>query len=346
MGCGYPLSKITSYQIAKLAGVSQATVSRALRNDKYVNSETRDKILQIAKAHNYSVDVRARNLRSQNTKTIALLFFEEYDLIAAPINQFFHAMLFNITRASIQQGYDLLVSFQQSSDNWDRDFDDAHRADGIIFLGYGDYMTYAKSIAKLKTKFISWGPVLPDQPGYFIGCDNFQSGYLATQHLIQLGRKKIAFFGDTSEHFPEFKQRYLGYLKAHQEAELPTYDALQVDCKTSEDCGCQAAKILLSRGIKFDGLFGASDLIVIGAIKSFYEYQLKVPDDVSVVGFDNIASSLYFNPSITTIEQDAVLAGKLLVENLINLIEGKSISSIQIASKLIVRESCGARVRG
>src|SRR5690606_5101063 len=168
--------KPTSFDIAYLAGVSQPTVSRALRDSPLVNEETRRKVQAIARELNYKVDKNARNLRSQKTKTIALLLCEDQGTGDSLINPFFLSMLASITRATASRGYDLLISFQQFSEDWHAEYEDANRADGIIFLGYGDYVTYVEKLNHLKAvgaHFITWGPVLEGQPGVSIGCDNF-----------------------------------------------------------------------------------------------------------------------------------------------------------------------------
>ena len=173
-------------------------MSRALRNSPLVSKETRDKVQAIAKELNYKVDINARNLRSQSSKTLALLFCEDPGTGDSLINPFFLSMLGSITKASATRGYDLLISFQQDSEDWSADYEDAHRADGIIFLGYGDYRTYIERIThldQLNAHFVTFGPVIEGQPGIFIGCDNLQSAYDATLHLASLGRKRIAFFG-------------------------------------------------------------------------------------------------------------------------------------------------------
>ncbi len=339
--------KPTSFDIAHLAGVSQPTVSRALRNSPLVSAETREKVQAIAKELNYQVDINARNLRSKQTKTIALLLCEDPGTDDSMINPFFLSMLGSITRASAQRGYDLLISFQQQSEDWNADYENAHRADGIIFLGYGDYIPYVEKISKLDemgAHFITWGPVLPDQPGHFIGCDNVTSGYMATKHLTDLGHKKIAFLGSASEHSPEVNGRYQGYVKALLEAGQIVNPKLQLDAETSEQQGYDATVALLKSKLQFDAIFGASDLIVIGAIKALKEHGLKVPKDIAVVGFDNIATASYMNPPLTTVQQDTMLAGELLVENLLKIIEGEEISSMLMPAKLIVRDSCGANL--
>lgn len=340
--------KTTSFDIAHLAGVSQPTVSRALRNSPLVSEETREKIQAIAKKLHYQVDINARNLRSKETKTLALLLCEDPGTDDSLINPFFLSMLGSITRASAKMGYDLLISFQQQSLNWNAEYEHANRADGIIFLGYGDYITYAEKIANLDrigARFITWGPVLPDQPGHFIGCDNLNSAYIATRHLTDMGHKKIAFLGIASEHRPEFNQRYQGYVKALLDANLMVNPKLQIDADTSEEMGYEATLELLKSKLQFDAIFCASDLIAIGVINALKENNIRVPAEVAVVGFDNIPTASYTNPPLTTVQQDTMLAGKLLVENLLKLIRGEDIDSILMPAKLIIRDSCGANLK-
>mgnify|MGYP006188538883 CR=1 FL=1 len=336
----------TSFDIAYRAGVSQSTVSRALRDSPLVNEETRRKVQAIAEELNYKVDKNARNLRSQKTKTIALLLCEDPGTGDSLINPFFVSMLASITRASAARGYDLLVSFQQFSNDWHADYEDANRADGIIFLGYGDYMAYVEKLihlTEMKANYVTWGPVLPGQPGVSIGCDNFNSAYKATQHLLKYGHKRIAFLGGISEHCPEFRERYKGYKKALQNAGIKVDVQLQVDAETSEDAGYQAAVTLLQRRAEFDAIFGASDLIAIGAITALEEVGLSVPDKVAVVGFDDIPMACYTHPPLTTVQQDTRLAGELLVDHLLRMVDGEQVESLLLPAQLIVRGSCGAR---
>lgn len=337
--------KPTSFDIAFLAGVSQPTVSRALRNSPLVNEETRRKVQEIARQLNYKVDKNARNLRSKQTKTLALLLFEDAGTGDSLINPFFLSMLGSITRASSQAGFDLLVSFQQFSDDWHADFEDSNRADGIIFLGYGDYIPYVERLHKLKqagAHFITWGPVVEGQPGVSIGCDNVNGGRVATEHLLSLGRRRIAYIGGIGDGSPEFLQRYEGHIAALQALNVEVDSRFQVDAESTEDSGYRAAKMMLERGLSIDGIFGASDLIAIGAMKALQEVGLRVPKDVSVVGFDDISMASYTNPSLTTIQQNTRLAGELLVENLLKQIEGEQPESFLIPAGLIIRQSCGA----
>ncbi len=341
--------KPTSFDIAFKAGVSQATVSRALRDSPLVSKETREKVKAVALELNYKVDKNARNLRSQKTRTIALLLCEDPGTGDSLINPFFLSMLGSITRAAAKRGYDVLISFQQLSSDWHADYEDANRADGIIFLGYGDYHSYSLKAEKLVTEnahFITWGPVVSGQPGYSIGCDNFSGGYEAGKHLLKLGHHRVAFLGGvSSEHSPEFHQRYLGFTKAFNEVGLDVDPDLQVEADSDDDDGYRAIAHLAEKGLAYDAVFGASDLIAMGAIKALENQGRHVPKDVAVIGFDDIPAASYINPSLTTIQQNTTVAGELLVENLLKLIEGESIESMLLPATLIVRDSCGENLK-
>jgi len=139
----------TSFDIAAIAGVSQPTVSRALSGSPSVSEETRRRVLAAAEQLNYKVDKNASGLRRQQAKTLALLFFEE-----APdhseINPFYLSLLGPMVRRCADRGYDLLISFQQLSSDWHVDYEDSRKADGIILLGYGDYLQYRPRLEELE----------------------------------------------------------------------------------------------------------------------------------------------------------------------------------------------------
>ena len=345
MGSG----KTTSFDIAHRAGVSQATVSRALRDSPLVNHETRKKIKKIALELNYQVDRTAAGLRSQQSHTLALLLFEDPTSDDSQINPFFLSMLGNITRAAAKRNYDLLVSFQQLSNNWHIEYEVSNRADGIILLGYGEYSGFAdkvKKLVKAEAHFVVWGATGPHLSGHTVGCDNAKGAFDATMHLIGLGRRSIAFFGGNSDDSPEFKQRYQGYCSALKSAGLSVDSGLQIFADNQESSGAAATTSLMDSGKPFDAIFTASDLIAIGAIKRLRQAGLKVPADVSVVGFDDIPAASYFNPSLTTVHQDTIAAGEQLVSQVISMIDGESPKSQLLEPTLIIRGSCGGKLPG
>lgn len=334
--------KITSLDIAYLAGVSQATVSRALRGSPLVNEETRRRIEAAVKQLNYKVDKNASNLRTQHSGTLALLIFEDPTADDSHINPFFLSMLGSITRACAQNGYDLLISFQQFSRDWHADYADSKKADGIILLGYGDYLAYRDKLATLVeqgTKSVRWGAVLPDQPDVSIGCDNFEGGRAIAEHLLAQGCCRIAFIGDASSHYPEFQQRYRGYADVLGAAGVAVDPALQVDAETTELAGYEAMQALIASGAPFDAVFAASDLIAFGAMRALDEHGLKVPEDVALAGFDDIPMARFVNPALTTVLQDTRQAGEMLVEALLRMIRGEKVESEILPVKLTVRRS-------
>lgn len=336
-----PSGRPTSFDIAYLAGVSQPTVSRALRGDRSVSAATRERIQRIAADLNYTVDKNASSLRSQRTHTIALLFFED-GTDENLINPFFLAMLGSITRACANHGLDLLISFQRMEDDWHMRYHDAKRADGLILLGYGDYTIYSARIAQLVaqgTHFARWGSIRSDRSGATVGSDNLGAGLLAGEHLIAMGRRQIAFLGHADDHYPEFEHRYDGLCASLRDAGIAPDRALQFDALTNEDAGYRAASALIASGRPFDAIFAASDLIAIGAMRALVGAQRKIPDDVAVVGFDNIPAASLTTPPLTTIQQDIAGAGERLVETVLAQIEGRDPPDPRLPSRLIVRAS-------
>ncbi len=336
--------KANSWDIAHLAGVSQSTVSRALRGDPMVSAATRERILAVARQLNYHVDKNASSLRRQHTGTLALLFFEDPTADDSAINPFFHTMLGSIIRACSREGYDLLVSFQDLLRDWLADYEDSHKADGIILLGYGDYLAYRDRLEALiehGAHLVRWGQVLPDHPGVSIGCDNFAGGRLAAEHLLSLGRRRIAFIGESAPSAPEMEDRHRGYREALIEAGLTPDPQLQVAAVSTEASGSEGLRKLLERGVEFDSVFGASDLIAIGALSALRAAGRRVPEDVSVVGFDGIPMGAVTRPSLTTVAQDTKRAGEALVASLIHQINGRPVDNMILPPRLVVRESCG-----
>lgn len=337
--------KATSIDIAYQAGVSQATVSRALRGSPLVSPETRQRVQQIALQLNYKVDKHASSLRRQHSATLALLLFEDPTSNDSLINPFFLSMLGHVTRACARQGYDLLISFQQLSDDWHADYRDSHKADGIILLGYGDYRTARSKLERLVeqgTCFVRWGAVHADQPGTSIGTDNVQGGTLAAAHLLRLNRSRIAFIGTATDACPEFLDRYRGYVVAHEQAGVTVNADLYVQASDSvEQVGYLAAHELCARGVHFDALFAVSDLLAIGAMRAIEEHGLRIPVDVAVVGFDDVPTASFTNPPLTTVLQDTRKAGEVLVENLVRQVRGERVQSTLIPAHLVVRRSCG-----
>ncbi|MBS3745874.1 MAG: LacI family DNA-binding transcriptional regulator [Wenzhouxiangellaceae bacterium] len=335
-----------SLDIAHRAGVSQATVSRALRGSPLVSEATRRRVVEIARELNYKVDKSASNLRTQRSNTLALLLFEDPTADGPAINPFFLSLLASITRACAQVGQDLLISFQQLSDDWQADYESTHKADGLILLGYGDFIEYRSKLDRLNRRgahFVRWGSAHPGQAGPVIGCDNVGGGREMTRHLVSLGRRRIAFIGTKTKQYPEFRDRYAGYFRVLRESGLDIDPEMQVDAITTEESGYAAMKSLIDKNAPFDAVFGASDLIAIGAMQALLEAGYDIPGQVAIAGFDDIPAAAYARRPLTTIQQDTRRAGAILVESLLHLINDEPVKGRTIPGKLVVRDSCGAR---
>ena len=335
----------TSFDIAALAGVSQPTVSRALTGNPSVSEATRARVLSAAEQLNYKVDKNASGLRRQQSRTLALLFFEEPGAEAALINPFYLSLLGPMVRCCAAHGYDLLISTQQLSADWHVDYEDSRKADGIILLGYGDYIEAQPKLRNLiahGAHFVRWGSAGDAQVGATVSSDNEQGGYDATTHLLRLGRKRIAFIGTAEPRYPEFLERWRGYLRALREVGLDPDERLRVNADPNEAAGRAGVLELVSRGVDFDAVFGACDVAAIGAMHALQRDGRSVPGDVAIVGFDDIASASLSSPPLTTVRQDARAAAEALVETLLRTIESSDAENRLLPVKLVVRDSSGA----
>lgn len=332
----------TSFDIAALAGVSQPTVSRALSGNPSVSEQTRARVVAAAEQLNYKVDKNASGLRRRQARTLALLFFEEASPNGGLINPFYLSLLGQMVRSCAARGFDLLISSQQLSADWHVEYEDSHKADGIILLGYGDYLEYQPKLQRLierGTRFVWWGAVANGQPGLTVSSDNEQGGFDATTHLLEQGRRNIAFIGTAEPGYPEFLERWRGYCRALQAAGLEPDDRLRTDADPSELSGRNAVAELVRGGIEFDAIFAACDIAAIGAIHELQERGRAIPDDVAVVGFDDIPAASLSRPPLTTVTQDPRQAGEALVNSVLDALEKGSAESRVLPVRLTVRGS-------
>jgi DNA-binding LacI/PurR family transcriptional regulator len=329
----------TSFDIAALAGVSQPTVSRALSGSPSVSEATRRRVLEAAEQLNYKVDKNASGLRRQQSKTLALLFFEEWPENAL-INPFYLSLIGPMVRRCAEHGYDLLISFQQLSSDWHVDYEDSRKADGIILLGSGDYLEHRPRLERLVARgahFVRWGSS-EGSLGTTVSSDNEQGGFDATTHLLQQGRRRIAFIGTVGPGYPEVHERWRGYCRALRAARIEADDNLRVDAAPDEGEGRAAAEQLLARGVEFDAVFAASDVAAIGAMHALQHAGRGVPE-TAVVGFDDIPAASLASPPLTTVTQDTRHAAEALVDALVESVETGSARDRVLPVRLTVRES-------
>jgi DNA-binding LacI/PurR family transcriptional regulator len=247
-----------------------------------------------------------------------------------------------MVRCCAAHGYDLLISFQQLSSDWHVDYEDSRKADGIILLGYGDYLQYRPKLEKLiehGAHFVRWGSATDGALGATVSCDNEQGGFDATQHLLRHGRRRIAFVGTVDPGYPEFLDRWRGYTRALRAAGLEPDRALQVDADPSEAAGRAAVCELAARQADYDAVFASSDVAAIGVMHALQGAGRRVPEDVSIVGFDDIPSASLSSPPLTTVTQDARQAAEALIEAILTSVDGGSATNRVLPVRLTVRDS-------
>lgn len=329
----------TLEDIAQLANVSAATVSRALNNSPLISQETKERIQAIAREHHYRINIPARNLRLRHSQTIAFVapvyspaFFSGEDLFGM-------GMLSGIGKGLHTLGYDLLVIHVDSDDTtWAQSYLESGRADGFILLTSHHKPSLIKSLVESGVPFIGWGVPVPESNYCSVTGDNLTGGRLATQHLINLGRQRIAFLGGPEETLT-IQHRLKGYENALQAAGQRVEPHLLAYTDYSYEAGKTAMQRLLMQSPELDAVVVTSDLMAVGAIKVIQDRGKRVPEDIAVVGYDDLPIAVYNNLPLTTIRQNFPLVGKLLAENLIQYLQTGVVTNVTTPVELVIRRS-------
>lgn len=328
---------LTLEDIARLANVSKSTVSRALNDSPLISPETRANVQAIAREQGFCLNVTARNLSLRQSHTIAFV---------APNAEVFYAedlfgleLLSGIGNALHALGYELLIIHVTSDDTaWARTYLDSGRVDGFILLTPNHKPARIKSLSKMDVPFIVWGLPAPRFNYSTVMGDNVAGGMLATQHLIDRGRRRIAFMGGPSDD-PEVHHRLQGYASALQAAGLSQEPTRLVYGDWYFESGMAAMRQLLQQAPDLDAVFACSDYMALGAIRVIQDSGKRVPEDIAVVGYDDLPVALYSTLPLTTIRQDVALAGKLLAQNLIQHIQTGVVTNVTLPVELVVRKS-------
>ena len=336
------MKKVSSLaDIGKLAGVSAATVSRALHDSSEIGQKTKDKIRKLADKYNYTINNNARNLRLQKTNVIAVVLNPSDQITSKFSSQpYVSNLLAKLCDELANRGLDMMVSSERTiSQCWDQHFLRSRRADGLIILGQGRDNSIFKSLAKLDTPFVVDGAYTRQKDFCVVGCDSKKSGSMATSHLIESAqRKNILYIGPTDNF--EAKQRISGYKNSIKKHGLTTSKEMIVECDFNMDSAYQCVERILTKGTCiFDGIFACNDEIAIGAMQCLQANGISVPNQVSVIGYDNSPSASYCSPLLTSVSQQQEKKASLLVDSLEQLISGEKIKSTEIQAKIVVRSS-------
>jgi len=328
----------TIADVARQAGVSKSTVSRALNDSPLIGEETKQRINAIAKERHFQINMPARRLTMKQSNTVAFVTHAMNKAISFA-DLFSMEILGGITTALKEQGYDLLMLFVDPCDSdWPEQHLATGRADGFILMTSTRKSEHIKMLVEMDAPFIAWG--MPHEKFQYctVNGDNVTGGRLAAEHLVGLGRKRIAFLGGPAEE-KEVQLRYDGYAEALKMAGRTPDPALVAHGDYSDESGAEIMKQLLTRTPDLDAVFVNSDLMAIAAMKVLKDAGRRVPEDVAVVGYDNLSIAETVTPPLTSISQNIPLAGRLLAQNLLQYIKTRVVTHVTVPVELVVRQS-------
>ncbi len=343
------MSRVTANDVAKAAGVSRTTVSLVLNDvaNARIPNETRNKILEIAKKLNYQPNQFAQGLKTNRSKTIAFI-------LPSISNPFYPYVAQGIEEVALAHGYTVFIC------NTYRNIDEERRylmalsqrqVDGIILTG-------SFQSRELLMEFLERGVALTTFTRYNdlpqadqVMVDNVHGGYLATKHLLDLGHQRIAFLAGPMV-YQSRVDRVEGYKKAHGDYGLKVDESLILASDSESEHhdqtydlynGYNLAKQLVKQGSSVSAAVVINDMTALGAMKGFREAGIRIPEDISLVGYDNIPMAGIVEPGLTTIDQPKFERGKAAAELLIKRLEepaNKERRSITFMPSLITRDSC------
>ncbi len=324
--------------IARLAGVSVSTVSRALSGSTLVNAETRNRVVELARSLHYTINQGAQNLRLQKNRTISVVV--PYDATSRQhiSDPFFLAIVGSLADALTDRGYEMLLSRVDAEklDAAGAAFD-AGRVIGVIIIGQWHHHDQLNEMAARRVPLVVWGAEMPQQLYCTVGGDNRDGGYQATRHLIKGGRRRILFLGDPQ--WPEVRWRYQGYLEALKEAGIEADANWLLDVPFEEAAARRRLDQAYRDGLVFDGVVACSDLLALQAVRAVRATGRQVPGDVAITGYDDAPLAAWSDPPLTTVHQPVGEAGKLIVDALVAQIEGQPPRSRTMPVNLVVRKS-------
>ena len=331
--------------VAVRAGVSIMTVSKVLRDAPDISPATKIRIRQLADQMGYVPDSVARGLRNRTTKLFGLV-------ISATTNPIFARIVMAIEEKAHELGYDLILAQTLSTVEREEQVIRrllSRRVDGLFISPvYRLDPTAAiyDELLRRGTPTVLLGHRAPFCERFTnVETDDLDASYTATKHLLELGHKRIAFFSG-SPAAPSSRERFDGYRKALREANIEPDDSLIFNAGSTTEEGEKAALQFLNEAPKATAVQTANDLIAIGAATVFLSQGLRIPEDLSIVGFGNVLVSEYFRVLLTTIRQPKFRLGMAAFESMGQLLRGERLEPRRLRAELVIRQSSGPPTAG
>ena len=335
----------TSYDVARLAGVSRTTVSLVLNNVRsvHISAETRRRVLEAARKLHYFPHASAKRLAQGRTSTVALVWHRGPDVDYR--DAFLPALLQGLTRVLKRHAYHLIFRPLEPDepDEVFLELAQGHYADGLILSGPRADMPYLEELHRQGYPLVLHGQ-LPGAEIPWVDVDNVQGARLAVEHLIRLGHRRIGMITNAPMLYVSAQQRLEGYRQALSAAGLSYDEHLVGYGNFDEQSGVEAMQALLRLDDPPTAVFVASDMVALGALKAIWDKGLRVPEDIALVGFDDITTARFTTPPLTTVHVPALRLGEEVGRVLLDVIEfGFSPQpQVLLPTSLVVRASCGA----
>lgn len=322
--------------LARLAGVSAGTVSRALSGNALVNARTREKIEAIARAHDFRPNQMASRLRTKRTGLIGIVIPLGHERRQHLSDPFFMTMLGQLADLITESGHDILLSrVIPDSPDWLTRIVESGMLDGVLMIGQSDQFDTIERTAARYRPLVAWGHHREGQAQCTVGMDNAAGGRLAATHLMARGARRLAFLGDVRA--PEIAARHAGFAAAAQGAGLAV--ALLPTHLAADEMEAEITHHAALLDGQFDGVFAASDMIAMRTLRALADRAIAVPERVAIVGFDDLPLASHTVPRLTSVRQDISAGTAIMVETLFRRIAGEDAPSTVMPPTLIVRDS-------
>ncbi|MFJ4922536.1 LacI family DNA-binding transcriptional regulator [Streptomyces sp. NPDC088725] len=328
-------NRVTIRDVAAQAGVSVATVSKVLNARHGVAAATFQRVTAVIAELGYESSLVARSLRNHRTNVIGVLVWA--------IEPYSAELLKGAARAIKGTGYELVVYSAGGEGGghvgWERRY--LSRLSGTLIDG-AVLVTPTVSAAELGSPVVAVDPHTGGDGAPMVDADNFHGAQLAVEHLLSLGHRRIGFLGRPPRDLESGRQRELGYRSALEEAGIAFDPQLVRAAGYEQSESAEAASQLLRLPERPTAIFAANDLSAISTMEAALTLGMRVPDDLSVIGFDNVPESTMVRPGLTTIEQPLQLMGQRAVEMLVEILAGREPSErhVRLPTRLVLRESC------
>lgn len=331
-------------EIAHLAGVSKSTVSRVITNNKNVSESTRAHVLEIIERYGFQPNNAARTLVTRKTKTLGVVVPGDIGVLF-DTSFYFPTILKGISTGATERDYAMLLWLEQAQENalrFSRRIVQGHMMDGVIIVSPTQGHPLIDELIASDMMFVSADRIPRDDVEVnFVTVENVQSSRTAVNHLIKLGRKRIAIIvGDPS--IIDSLDRLEGYKIALQDAGIPYDEDLVIIDKFKYESGYNAITRLLENNIEFDGVYASQSTLAVGAVNALLDSGISIPEQVSLIAFDDLADAMYPRMGISTMRQPVLEKGQRLAHALIDIVEG-AVPQIQryLPAELVIRDTCG-----